>query len=337
MSRVRIFAVVAVACVLASAAAIASAVRQAGPGHTSVGVADALGSAREADRPMILFRSLATASRDQVGIAPVADPGAAKLSSLRCERVYFNAGVGLCVARGSGFAAGYRAEVFGPDLRVRHTLDLEGIPSRARVSRDGRYGSVTMFVSGHSYVSDGTFSTQTTLIDLRSGEAIGDLEDFTVSRRGRVITAEDVNFWGTTFAPDGDHFYATLATGGRTYLVRGSIRDRTMRTLHENVECPSLSPDGTRIAYKKRVGSRDLPWRLAVLDLATMRETLLSEARGIDDQAEWLDDQRVLYGLDGEIRVVAADGSGEPRRFRAAADSPAVVRWSVEADGASTR
>ncbi len=210
---------------------------------------------------------------------------------------------------------------------MRHELDLTGIPSRARVSSDGRLGSVTMFVTGHAYAVAGSFSTETKLIDLRRGVTIADLEDFTVSRGGRVVTADDVNFWGVTFAQDGDRFYATMATGGRTYLVRGSIRDRTMRTLKENVECPSLSPDGTRIAYKKRVGARDVPWRLTVLDLATLRETPLGEPQGIDDQAEWLDDRHVAYGLDGEVRVVAADGSGAPRRMRARADSPAVVRW----------
>jgi hypothetical protein len=328
MSRVRLFVVLAVVCALASVAAVTVAVLQARPGAASSGASGALAAAREADRSVMVFRSLASATRDQVGIVPIgAAGGGATLSNLRCERVHFNAGSGLCVARGSGFAAGYRARIFGADLRVRRELDVAGIPSRARVSRDGRLGSVTMFVTGHSYAAAGAFSTQTTLIDLRSGQAIAELEDFTVSRNGRVITAEDVNFWGVTFEPDGDHFYATLATGGRTYLVRGSIRDRSMRTLHENVECPSLSPDGTRIAYKKRVGSGDVPWRLTVLDLATMRETPLSEGSGFDDQAEWLDDEHVVYGLGGEVRVAAADGSGAPKPFRAAADSPAVQRW----------
>jgi hypothetical protein len=326
MNRARLFALLVVACVLGSAAAVAVAVLEAGPGQASSGVGDALASARESDRQVMVFRSLSGATRDQIGIVAVAG-GEARLSTLRCERVYFSAGSGVCVARGAGFAAGYKALIFGSDLRVRHELDLEGVPSRARVSRDGRYGSVTMFVTGHSYAAAGSFSTQTTLIDLRAGAPIAELEQFTVSRDGRVVTAEDVNFWGVTFADDGDTFYATLATGGRTYLVRGSIRDRTMRTLHENVECPSLSPDGTRIAYKKRVGSGDTPWRLTVLDLATMQETPLSEERGFDDQAEWVDDQRVAYGLAGKVLVAAADGSGEPQRLRAAADSPAVVRW----------
>ena len=118
-----------------------------------------------------------------------------------------------------------------------------------------------------------------------------------------------------------------MATGGKTYLIEGSIGGRTAKVLHENVECPSLSPDGTRIAYKKRTGSATNPWRLTVLDLATMRETPLAETRSIDDQAEWLDDDRVLYGMGGEVRVVSADGSGEPAVFLAHAASPAVVRF----------
>jgi hypothetical protein len=325
MSRTRLFAVLAVACVLAGAAAVASAVIGAGPGKASGDVSGALTAARESSRPTLVFRSLAGDTRNQVGTAPVAG-GSAALSGLRCERVHFNAGTGLCIARGGGFASGYRARIFGDDLGVGREVGLAGIPSRARVSRDGRLGAVTMFVTGHSYAGD-SFSTETTLIDMRTGQDLGTLEDFTVSRNGRVVTAVDVNFWGVTFVPDGDTFYATLATGGRTYLVRGSIRDRTMRTLHQNVECPSLSPDGTRIAYKQRVGSGASPWRLAVLDLETMRETPLPGTDGLDDQAEWLDDDHVLYGFDGVIRVVAADGGSAPRTFRAQADSPAVVRW----------
>ena len=59
-----------------------------------------------------------------------------------------------------------------------------------------------------------------------------------------------------------------------------------------------------------------------------MQETPLAETRNVDDQAEWLDDGRVLYGLDDSIWVVAADGSGEPRLLLSSADSPAVVRAS---------
>jgi Tol biopolymer transport system component len=210
---------------------------------------------------------------------------------------------------------------------VRHALAVTGIPSRARVSPDGRYGAVTLFVSGHAYADPGSFSTQTTLIDLATGSRIGDLEQFTVFRGSRQVTATDVNYWGVTFGRDSDRFYATLATAGTTYLIEGSVSGRRARVIHENVECPSLSPDGTRIAYKKRTGSGSAPWHLTVLDLATKHETPLADARSVDDQVEWLDDTHVLYAVDGAVWAARADGTGEPRRYIARADSPAAVRW----------
>jgi hypothetical protein len=63
-----------------------------------------------------------------------------------------------------------------------------------------------------------------------------------------------------------------------------------------------------------------------VLDLASGRETPLAETRSVDDQVEWLDDGRILYGLQGDIWVVPADGSGTPQVYLADALSPAVVR-----------
>jgi uncharacterized repeat protein (TIGR01451 family) len=131
-----------------------------------------------------------------------------------------------------------------------------------------------------------------------------------------------------TFTRDANGFYATLKTRGETYLVEGDVATRTMRVLRPNVECPSLSPDGTRIAFKKRVGGilGAVTWRFHVLDLRTMTETPLAEERSIDDQIEWLDDRFVLYGVQADVWVAPADGSGEPRRFVSRAVSPAVIR-----------
>ena len=217
-------------------------------------------------------------------------------------------------------------------MRVRHRLAVEGVPSRARVSPDGRYGSVTLFVTGHSYAAAGQFSTNTVLIDMATGREVAQLEDFTIFDGDRQMTAVDNNFWGVTFDPrDSDTFYATMATGGKTYLFRGSVRARTGKVLHENVECPSLSPDGTRIAYKKRTGSASKPWHITVLDLKTMRETPLAESRSIDDQVEWLDDRRVLYGVDNAVWTAPADGCGRAVKYL----SPARARraCSAGADG----
>jgi hypothetical protein len=325
-ARVAVFVVLVTACVIGAGAAIVLATGQEDVPGGSAAARDALVEARDAHRPVALFRSL---DRDgQLALATLGDAGGARTAvPMTCDRVHFAASRGICLARGSGFASGYRAKVFGTDLRVTGEVGVAGVPSRARVSPDGRYGSVTLFVTGHSYADAGTFSTETTLIDLARAEKIANLEQFAVTRSGRQVTAVDVNFWGVTFGRDSDRFYATMATGGRTYLIEGSVRSRTARVLHENVECPSLSPDGTRLAYKRRTASRDRPWRLTVLDLATMRETPLAETRSIDDQAEWLDDDRVLYEAGGEIWEAAADGSGKPERFLARADSPAVVRW----------
>ena len=324
-----IFAVLLGACAVVVVAALLAGIEESRTALGSEADRDALRTAQAERRPTVVFRDLANSdTRGRLALASLTgSPGERTHLPLRCERVHFAAGTGLCVARDSGFASGFQAKVFGTDLEVRHELDVAGVPSRARVSPDGRVGSVTMFVTGHSYAEAGAFSTETTLIDLRSGRKIADLEDFSVTHDGRHVTAVDMNFWGVTFADDGDRFYATLATGGKTYLIEGSVSGRSARVLHENVECPSLSPDGTRVAYKHRTGSDSRLWRVSVLDLDTMRETPLAEGRSVDDQVEWLDDANVLYAVDGEVFTAPADGSAAARRFLPRADSPAVVRW----------
>jgi sucrose-6-phosphate hydrolase SacC (GH32 family) len=194
------------------------------------------------------------------------------------------------------------------------------------VSPNGRWGGVTAFLVGHAYAAPGQFSTAATIIDLRTGKVVGDLEkNFRVYRDGKLVTARDRNYWGLTFAADGDTFYATLAAHGQTWLIKGSIRARTAHTIHANVECPSLSPDGTRIGYKKAVSHDPTVWRFTVLDLATGHETPLSETRSVDDQLAWLDNSHLIYGDKTREWVVDADGSGRPQPWLAAADSATVV------------
>ena len=140
-----------------------------------------------------------------------------------------------------------------------------------------------------------------------------------------MVDAADVQFWGVTFARDSDRFYATLATGGKTHLIGAASSARTARVIRDNVECPSLSPDGTRLGYKKLVGD-DGTLALPRARPRDRRRHALAETRSVDDQLEWLDDDNLLYHEGSDIWTVPADGSGAPRRFITNADSPAVVR-----------
>ena len=241
-----------------------------------------------------------------------------------CLRFYQAGGSALCltVAR-SG--VDFRAKLLDRSGDVRHTLTLTGVPSRARVSPNGTLGAMTTFVTGDSYTSPGQFSTRTTILDMASGRTISDLEKFTVIRDGQKIHDQDFNFWGVTFARDSDELYATLATGSHHYLVHGRVSTRTLEVVRDGVECPSLSPDGTRIAYKSRDG-KPWHWRLHVYDLRTRADVALAETRPIDDQAEWLDNARVLYGIGTDVWVVPADGAGKAQRFLADAASPSAQR-----------
>jgi hypothetical protein len=229
----------------------------------------------------------------------------------------------------------YDAVLFDREFQAVRTLPLDGSPSRTRVSPDGRFGAVTVFVTGaeHGYASL-SFSTQTILLDMARGEVVGELEQFETWRGGARFSAADFNFWGVTFARDSNTFYASLGTARTTYLVRGDVSRRTLTVLQENVECPALSPDDRRIAYKKRVGGDLAPWRFHVLDLATMTErAIASETRSIDDQLEWIDDAHVLYGARRssqsaimDVWRAPVDGAGPARTFLVQAESPVVVR-----------
>ncbi|KUN05417.1 TolB-like translocation protein [Streptomyces yokosukanensis] len=328
VAAVAVLAAVGLASVLhASARAERRNHTQAGGPRVTPGAVTLTGQGR------MLFRNMAWGPhRDEVVGVPAGDPsGPRTASGVKCLRFYAASGTGVCLQAVHGTVSDtYRALILDARLRTVRRYDVPGIPSRARVSPTGHFAAWTAFVGGDSYAGT-NFSTRAAIVDTRSGELIPSLEDFRIVKDGHPYRAPDVNFWGVTFARDDRTFYATLATRGSTYLVRGDLRTRTLTTVHANVECPSLSPDGTRIAYKKRVEGlpKDAPWHLYVLDLRTLRETPLAERRSVDDQVVWRDARTLVYALPGDygadLYQVPADGSGTPRRIGTAAVSPAYI------------
>jgi type II secretory pathway pseudopilin PulG len=288
-------------------------------------------------QPHLLFRNTALGpAYGRFAVVPLSNPGGVRsITPLSGERVY-------AAGDGSGFAlrasrrafTTYDAVSFDESFKIRHTFKLAGAPSRTRVSSNGSMAASTVFVSGDSY-NTGGFSTRTTVFDLRTGSAVGDLEDFSVQKDGQIFKKADFNFWGVTFTADDDRFYATLGSGDVPYLVEGRISARQAQVVRAGVECPSLSPDGSRLVFKSRLteGGRRV-WQLRVLDLATQTEVALSETRNVDDQAEWLDDTHVIYALprdSGEtgqtdLWKARADGTGTSELLVSDASSPSVIR-----------
>jgi hypothetical protein len=311
--RRRVVATVAVAVVLIAVAVLWAANRRQPP----VPVDAALTLATRG----LLVRDTGTGH-----LALIAADGSRRQSKATCARAYAAGGKVLCLQPNPTAPGTFQLALLNAAFDAERTVPVNGVPTRTRVSADGRMLGFTVFVAGDSYTSSG-FSTRSGILDLGTGVLTSSLEDFTVDGHKPPT---DANFWGVSFAADDNTFYATMATGPHFYLVQGDTAAETLTILDDGVECPSLSPDGTRLVYKKRLP--DLTWRLWVYQLATRQRTPLAEPADVDDQGAWLDDRTVAYGKrdesTGAISVwsVPADGSGAPTRLADHAESPSVLR-----------
>jgi hypothetical protein len=327
----------ALAAFLAIGFTLASPARRAAPAPPRPEPVAGGDVASLAAQPHLLFRHAGSgANARRLSVASLDNPDAPfGATNLQCDRIAYARGRGICLRETVGIFSTFDAVLFDSAFRPGATIKLDGTPSRTRISPDGRFGAITVFLTGqaHGYAS-ASFSTKTTLLDMSSGSVIADLEQFHTSRDGEKFSSPDFNFWGVTFSRDSNTFYASLWSAKKTYLVRGDISARAMTVLRENVECPSISPDNRRIAFKKRVGGDLAPWRFYVLDLATLQEhPIAAEARSIDDQIEWFDDNQVLYGAGRgsqsavvDVWMAPVDGAEPARAFVLQAASAIVVR-----------
>ena len=201
MSRRRglLFGILCAVCLLAGAAVVARG--EVHERHAENELEQAtrnLAGAAPMTRGTIVFRNV-----DQrrpsfygfIGRAALDDPAAREIVPLPCARIYFAADRGLCLEP-AGAILKQKVTILDRRLKPVESLTLRGIPNRARISPDGHYGAVTFFVTGHSYADPGSFSTETTLIDLRSGKAIANLEDFDVTHDGEKLESPRQQFLG---------------------------------------------------------------------------------------------------------------------------------------------
>ena len=299
--RVAVFATIAfavIAVVTAYAVGAATSYRRAHDRAPTVATAPDVGPVSVATGPHLLFRHTGIdAKYGMVASVPYADPGGARsFTDLTCDRVAATTSVISCLRTERGVVTKYSLTEYDAAGEELQKVSLPGIPNRTRLSPDGSLVATTTFVSGHSYMQVG-FSTATEIRDV-GGDGHGNLEQFALTIDGKRVSPTDRNVWGVTFADD-DTFYATVATGGETYLVRGDLSARTLTAVADHVECPSLSPDGRTIAFKQAsTRGGGTWWTPAVLDLESGERTVLrSERRNVDDQIAWLDDRTLLYAV----------------------------------------
>jgi hypothetical protein len=305
---------------------------QARSGAASAVSVKSSGSTVQGDR--VVFRNTASgAGYGMVAVVPLEVPDSARsVTDLPCDRVYAVDDVLSCLRTDAGILTTFEAAVYDAAGQQRDAWPLPGIPSRTRISPDGQLVATTSFVTGHSYAGTG-FSTETVIKSV-DGTDFGNLQDFTMLVGDSELTTVDRNVWGVTFADDGDTFYATAASSGSTWLMQGSLAARTLTALRSTAECPSISPDGKRVAYKKNRGTGPLMhWDITVLELASGKETVIPMEQSVDDQLEWLDDSTLLYGQpragavgDSDVWAIEAAADSRPELLIEHAWSPAVVR-----------
>ena len=175
---------------------------------------------------------------------------------------------------------------------------IKGRVSRARISSDSQYVGTTVFTTGHSYLGVGgsSFSTTAQIGRTEQPSRQEDLQNWNITQQnGELVRAVDLNLWGVTFHPRvNTKFLVTVYYNGVPHMGEGDIQSRSIRVLAKGVECPSYSPEGERIAYKKRVGPTQ--WSPAVMDLTSMQSVVYTNvSKSVDDQIEWLDSNTLVF------------------------------------------
>jgi hypothetical protein len=280
--------------------------------------------------PFVMFRTLAPAERSgRVAMVPALTPETTRVfTKLSCARVHYAGGAGIClVEEPQGNQVVHAAYFFDRTLTHGKRLILAGVPTRARISPDGRRAAITVYGEEEMPGGGERLATNTVLVDLSNGSVFARLREFALEGPGQPAADAALDYSSVAFGTDTDRFFATLSTTSNWYIVSGSLGARRLTIVAEGLASEALSPDGARLAVKRRVGERGF-WQAMVFDVATKAVEPLRHARSIDDQIEWLDRDHIAYHDATErgtgIWALAIDGRSEPRLLIPDAYSPAV-------------
>lgn len=224
--------------------------------------------------------------------------GTRELLDRTCDRLHVQGSVGLCLDGPIGLGR-YDVDVIdftSADLPILEH-DVGVLPSRARVAADQRWASATMFASGTSYQDVGAFATYVTVTGLAPDDGPTVLLDrFALNQSDPSHTAfpDDRNYWGISWGENGD-FWVTAGSDAAVELLTGRADTRELFTTGIAGSCPSLSPDGETLVYKRT--RPDGGFDLVARTLRTGAERMLDESHSVDDQVEWLDNDTILYAL----------------------------------------
>jgi hypothetical protein len=282
--------------------------------------------------PFIMFRALAPHhAHGRIAMISLASSEPVRhIASLSCVRLHYAGGAGLCfIEESDGTRVKHAAYTFDRAFMRGQRIELTGVPIRARVSPDGRYGAITVYGEEESPEGE-RLASESFVLDMASARVVADLREFSITNPNHPQIEGPVDISGVAFSADSNQFFATLSTAGSRYLMTGSIDRRRLEVITTGFANEAVSPDGRRLLVKRRIGARGY-WQLVVLDLETRAELALNQGpRSVDDQVEWLDAERVVYHDVTEtgtgIWMLPTDGKGSPSLFVQDAFSPVVVR-----------
>jgi hypothetical protein len=281
--------------------------------------------------PFLLFRTLAPRRAfGRLAMVHAHDQLTRFVAPLTCARVHYAGGSGVClVEHASGTTLKHIAYLFDRTFARGAGIALAGVPTRVRVSPDGRWAAVTTYAE-EELPGGERLASESVLIDISAGRIVADLREFRISNDAYAPLAGPIDIAGVAFAGDSDHFYASLSTPSKRYLAAGSIAARRVELIAVGMANEAVSPDGRRLVVKRQVGNHG-QWQLAVLDLGSMESTTLHHPeRSVDDQVEWLDDTHVVYHDAAEdatgVWMLSTDGLSGPQLLIPDAFSPVVIQ-----------